>query len=116
MVSKVTPSQVEEMVRLREKKRWPVSRIASKFGLTESAVNYRLLRNGVDPWDIDKHPRKIGNHKGQFTPADDARMLELAKTMSINMVSTTMGRAITSVRIRLMTLEVRAEKALEKAA
>lgn len=111
---KLGPDQVEELVRLREERRWPVRRIARKFGVSQAAVNWRLLRAGVDPWDSTKATKS--GQVGGFSPADDAQMLELAKAMSPHKVAEVMGRPRTSVSIRIMTLEIRAEKALEKAA
>lgn len=113
---KLTRDQVDEIVHLREEKGWSAARIAVKFGISVSAVNFRLLREGIDPWDVDKHRRKIGRQPGAFSADEDARMLELARTMSPYQIAKAIGRPQTSVAIRLMTLEVRAEKALENAA
>jgi hypothetical protein len=110
---KMTPAQVDELVAWAEKGKsgqW----IAKKMDLKPSAVCYRMLRNGYDPWPGEpKHPRK--DHPGAFTAAEDAQLLALGKTLSIGRIAQKLRRPPTSCRIRLLTLEVRAEKKLEKA-
>lgn len=100
-------------------KGWSGSRIARRLGLKNSlgAVNYHLLRAGIDPFPAGKtlppHFRK-GN---PFTPEEDARMLALARGgMAPHIVAKTIGRPRTSVGMRIMLLEIRAEKVLERAA
>lgn len=105
---KLTHENIEEIVRLREEERKPSALIASQFGVNQSTVNYHLLRAGVDPWDsMQDKP----NQRGAFTPEEDARMLELGRAgLSPWKISQAIGRPKTSVLIRLLTLEVRAEK------
>jgi hypothetical protein len=113
-VAKLTPAQIDEIVRLREERGMSSTFIASRFNVSTSTVNYQLLRNGVDPWD----PERFSGHAnaGAFTPDEDARMLELgAAGLSPYQISKVIGRPKTSVLIRILTLEVRAEKRLEAA-
>jgi hypothetical protein len=112
---KLTPEQGDELIRLFEDEGWTVLQLVARFPLTESAVNYRLLRAGLDPW-----PKGGGQVKrrecGGFSPEEDARMLALgAEGKSPYQIHKIIGRPRTSVLIRILTLEVRAEKALEAA-
>lgn len=112
---KLDAAQIAEIVRLREECRKPVKIIARRFGVSTSAINYQLLRNGVDPWDPDRNPPRQ-RQRNPFSPEEDARMLALgASGMAPHKIAEAIGRPKTSVLIRLMTLEVRAEKALEAA-
>lgn len=115
-MGKLTKEQVAEMVRLREGKgRLKPPVLARRFNCSTSAVNYQLLRHGVDPWDQEQpyDPAR----RGAFSPEEDARMLALgASGMPTHKIAIAMKRPKTSLLIRLLTLEVRAEKKLEKAA
>jgi hypothetical protein len=112
-MAKLTDDQVEQIEAWGAKGKsglW----IANKLDLPNATVNYRMLRAGYDPWP--GRPRSKKNQRGGFSEDEDRRMLELAQTMAPHKVAMAMGRAKTSVLIRLMTLEIRAEKALEQAA
>lgn len=111
-MTKLLQWQIDEIESYAEKGKGGLW-IANKLELPAATVNYRMLRAGYDPWPGKKN--NTGNQRGAFSAEEDARMVELAKTMPIHRVAQKMGRAITSIRIRLMTLEVRAEKALEAA-
>ena len=82
--------------------------IAKTMGLNPAPVAYHLLRAGIDPWDQARRT-KNASQAGAFTPEEDARLLELAKTLGARRISIAMNRPKTSVVIRLMTLEARAE-------
>lgn len=106
------PWQVEEIEAYAAKGKsggW----IARKLDLKSATVNYRMLRAGFDPW-----PGKAmgGRPRRAFSAEEDTRLLELGQTMNIDELAKELKRPRTSVRIRLMTLEVRAEKALERSA
>lgn len=108
-MARLLPWQVEEIEELAAKGKsgtW----IARHLDLPPATINYRMLRAGFDPWPGPSHNT---NQAGAFSPEEDARILELAKTMPVHRVAEALGRARTSVVIRLMTLEVRAEKKLE---
>lgn len=113
-MNKLTEKQIQEIVRLREECGRSPTFIARQFGVSTSAVNYQLLRHGVDPWDPEKFQ---GQHQRRaFTPDEDARMLALgASGMAAHRIAIEMKRPKTSLLIRLLTLEVRAEKRLEQA-
>lgn len=112
-MAKLTDEQIEQIEDWAEKGKsglW----VSAKLGIPPATVNYRMLRAGYDPWP---GARRHGVQSGGFSPAEDARMLQLARDgMKLARIAKTLGRANTSIRIRLMTLEVRAEKALEAAA
>lgn len=105
----ISDALAEEIVRLREDKKYSRARIASHLGLHVSAVQYILLKAGVMPFDkIVDDPRRAG----AFTPEDDARLLALARGgLRWCEISRAMRRAHSSVRMRLMLLEARAEQA-----
>lgn len=112
---KLSREQIDEMVRLFEEDGVKPKELARRFHITVSAVNYRLLREGLDPWpqggkaDRAKQP-------GAFSAEDDRRMLDLgAQGLGHHKIAQMIGRPKTSVLIRILTLEVRAEKALETA-
>lgn len=96
--------------------------LAAEFGCSESAISWQCLRLGADP---PKPPRprptyhlqmplvRRGNHMVRaFTPAEDARLLELEQQ---GLGNTAIGRALdrrpNSVRNRLMTLARHDERA-----
>ena len=71
----LTEVQVEEIVSWGEKGKsgtW----IATRMGIPPATVNWRLLSNGIDPWP-GKSQEAVKNHRGRFSPEEDARMLEL---------------------------------------
>jgi hypothetical protein len=114
-MAKLTREQIDRIVELRERGFYS-HRIAQMTGIKPATVNYQLLKNGFDPWDPAKRQAPDG-HVSRFSEAEDAQMLELGRQgMSIRQIARTMKRPITSIRIRILTLEVRAENALEKAA
>lgn len=114
MTSKLSREQIDEIVRLREDYKKTTTFLAQRFGVSTSAINYQLLRNGVDPWDPSKATTQ--SHPGAFSPEEDARMLALGATgMAPHRIAIVMKRPKTSLLIRLLTLEVRAEKKLEAA-
>lgn len=112
---KLDAEKIAAIVQLREVRKWSATRIARRYNVSTSAVNYQLLRNGVDPWDASKTPS--ARNGGAFSAEEDARMLQLGRDgLSPWKISQAMNRPKTSVLIRLLTLEVRAENALERAA
>lgn len=114
-MGKLSPEQVDQIVGWAEKGKsglW----IAGRLGLNPSTVNYRMLRAGYDPWPSGGD-RARPNQPGAFLAEEDARMLELgAAGMAPHKIAQVMKRPKTSLLIRLLTLEVRAEKKLENAA
>ena len=104
----ITEAQADEIVRLREDRKYSLARIASHLGLHRSAVQYVLLKAGVMPFErIVDDPRRAG----AFTQEEDARLLALAPAgHTVVAISRAMQRPRTSVRMRLMLLEARAER------
>jgi hypothetical protein len=113
-MAKLSPAQVDQIEAWAEKGKsglW----IAGHLNLNPSTVNYRMLRAGYDPWP-NGGDRAPATQPGAFSAEEDARMLELgAQGMAPHKIARVMQRPKTSLLIRLMTLEVRAEKKLEKA-
>ena len=107
----LAPELVDELVRLREDEHRTTHYIAWKLGLHEARVTYWLLKNGVDPWDQNGHGRRRHN---AFSEDEDRQMLELRRAgVKLNHIARGMRRPRTSVLIRIMLLEVRAELAME---
>lgn len=88
--------------------------ITAQLGLKAATVNYQMLRGGYDPWDASKRSRSPESQPGAFSASEDARILELGRTMGASRIAKKLRRSKTSVLIRLMTLEVRAEAALNQ--
>lgn len=112
--NKLSQQQVEEVIRLFTERGMKVGKIARQFHVTDGCIEYRLLRNGIDPWKAER--RKAPPSARSFNPDEDARALELVgRPMPIKHVARTMKRPRTSILMRVLTLEVRAEAALEAA-
>lgn len=120
---KVSPQQAVEIAELRERG-WSYERIASKFTISTGAVHYHCLKQGaVSPRTrpAAEGPREFiasdGRRQRRFTPEEDARMLRLsAEGKSAWAIAGAIGRAYSSVTIRLMTLALHdmiAEEAAE---
>jgi transposase-like protein len=116
-MNRFSPEEIDRIVALGERS-YSGGRIARRMGLSEASVNYRLLRNGIDPWPNHAAYSQALPRRGRpFTAEEDARMLALlTERMPMYKIAITMKRPRTSVLIRILTLEVRAEKALEAAA
>lgn len=115
---KITEAQSVEIAELREKG-WSYRRIAEKFGISDGAVHYHCLKQGAftpktrGKVDVSGQPpvkAKDGRTQRRFTPAEDERMQELSlKGYAPLAIGRLMGRAPTSIRIRLMTLALHDE-------
>ena len=113
---KLTDAQIEEMCEKREKG-WGYERLAERFGVSQGAIHYQCLKNAaVSPRQrrrpVPTEPSSFvagdGRTQRRFTIADDERLLELeASGLSYQKIGRQMGRAYTSVRIRLLTLALR---------
>ncbi len=107
----LTPAQIDEIIRLREGG-MKTGRIAQKTGINGATIAYQLLRAGLDPHEKGQNRKRPGT----FTAEEDERMLALRRGgMSPGRIGKVMNRAYTSIRQRLLLLEVRAENALESA-
>lgn len=111
--TRLSDEEIEAIVNWRERKKssgW----IAVKMNLPKGTVNYQLLLAGLDPFDS---PKSSGRNPGAFTPDEDAKLLALAQDgKKLPTIAAEMKRPRSSVRLRWMLLEIRAEKALEDAA
>ncbi|WP_226019742.1 hypothetical protein [Novosphingobium sp. FKTRR1] len=115
---KLSDDQIADILERRERG-WGYTQLADRHGVTAGAIHYQCLKHGAVsprqralPVPIAPAVRigKDGTVQRVFTAADDARLLELeAQGLSYNAIARTMGRAYTSVRVRLMTLALREE-------
>lgn len=117
---KIAPGQSEEIAELRERG-WSYGRIAMKFGVSEGAIHYHCLKQGaVSPrgrgriaFADQTKPclvAKDGRTQRRFSPAEDAQLQRLSvEGKKISEICEIMGRAPTSVRMRLMTLALHEE-------
>jgi hypothetical protein len=124
-VSKISPEQAIEIAELREQG-WSHERLARKFGVTAGAIHYHCLKAGAlsprSPGKIDvagQPPvaRRDGKIQRRFTPEEDDRMQALSRQgLSTNKIGELMGRAPTSVMMRLYALAIHEEFAESEAA
>ena len=114
--TRLTPEQIAEMVDLREQG-WSQYRLALRYGVTDGAIHYQCLKHGAySPTQRPGiHPgryqvRKNGVMQRPFTADEDARMTEMAIAgHNASQIARALGRANTSVRVRLMTLAMHDE-------
>ncbi len=113
---KLTDEQIAEIVELRERGR-SYAQLGSRFSVSSGAILYQCLKHGA----VSPRQRRVptpehstirrlsdGRIQRTFCRADDARLLELERQgLNYGEISRTMGRAPTSVRIRLMMLAMR---------
>jgi hypothetical protein len=118
-MSKLTAAQVDEMAELREAG-WSYQRLADRYGVSAGAMHYRCLVAGaLSPrsrrptrGERRTHGHGFGGTVRHFSEAEDSRLLQLARQgMKIDAIAAELGRARTSTRIRLLTLELKEELA-----
>lgn len=111
-MTKLSSDQVYEIAELREKG-WGYKRLAERFGVSRGAIHYRCLSVGaLSPRSlpIDYRGRRSTGHcfgkvRQHFTAEDDRRLLDLeASGASLTEMVEQLGRARTTIRIRLLTL------------
>lgn len=112
-MGKLSAAQIEDVIARRERG-WSYDRIASRHGVSAGAIHYQCLKHGAVSPKARRKPvptepssivAKDGRTQRRFTQADDAELLELeARGMKYHHIAQRVGRAYTSVRIRLMTL------------
>lgn len=93
--------------------------IAKRLGVTTGAINYQCLRHGViSPRQrrkaVPTQPAAIIGPSGRvqrfFTQAEDEQLLALeAQGKTYRAIARQLGRAYTSVRMRLLALAIRDE-------
>jgi hypothetical protein len=115
---KLTAEQIEWACRKREAG-WGTARIGERLGVSAGAINYQCLKNGAvsphqrrtpTPAEQHRYTGKDGRSFRTFTPAEDEQLLQLARAgMMLHHIARAMGRGNTSIRMRLMLLELREE-------
>lgn len=118
-MSKLTSAQVEEMAELRERG-WSYQRLGDRYGVSATAIHYRCLSVGAlsprscppRPADRRKPGQGFGGRCVPFSVEEDERLLTLARSgLKTDRIADELGRPRTSTRIRLMTLELKADLA-----
>lgn len=112
-MAKLTKEQIVQLVKWRERG-WSCASIARRLGVSTGAVNYQCLQHGaISPNQKGKTTYngpaqfvgKDGRTFRRFTDEEDARLRALAsQTSRIDEIVAAMGRARTSVRMRLLLL------------
>lgn len=106
-MAKLTPNQIDQIVSHAEAGKhagW----VSRAMTIPESTVVYQFLINGHDPWVMQKRARA----KNGFSEEQDASMLQRRTAGESKLsIARSMKRNYNSVRIRILTLEVRAENA-----
>ncbi len=117
---KLTASQIEHMIDWREAG-WTYARIASRLGVTGGVIYYHCLKHGAfsprsrwQPKDVPDAPIVHGTCQGKtirrFTSAEDRQLLQLAEQgLPRNAIARQLGRAPSSITMRLLALAAREE-------
>lgn len=115
---KVSDEDSQRIGELRERG-WSYARIAGKFGISTGAVHYHCLKQGAfTPRSPGKRGAKgpqdfvarDGRRQRRFTDAEDAEIQRLSmEGVPTHRIAEHVGRAVTSIRIRLMTLALHDE-------
>jgi|GEM_PF-1994155 len=113
---KLTDDQIADLIERRERG-WSYKRLAQRCGVSPGAIHYQCLKHGAvspnqrqRPVPTEAGQRQLRNGRVQrlFTVDDDRQLLDLERSgMTYKAISREIGRAYTSVRIRLMTLALR---------
>ncbi|MGX7926494.1 hypothetical protein ACWPMX_07960 [Tsuneonella sp. HG094] len=119
-MSKLTEDQVAQMAELRERG-WSHQRIGMKFGVSPGAALYHCLKQGAfspreKPRPVPTRPIAYARGDGRtmrlFTQAEDDQLIDLtSKGVTKIEIARRMGRARTSVAMRLLWLAKRDELA-----
>lgn len=116
-LKKITAEQAVEIAELREAG-WSYRRLGLRYDVTPGAIHYQCLRQGaVSPKSTGPDRRMAGRAiktaagiQRRFTPEQDARILALRdQGLNVREIAEREQRALTSVRIRLMTLALHDE-------
>lgn len=115
---KLTNEQVEWACEKREAG-WSTDRIGKSLGVSAGAINYQCLKHGAfspnqrrteTPAERITYTGKDGRTFRTFTPDEDEQLLALRQAgTKISDIGKLMNRGLTSVRMRLMLLEIREE-------
>ena len=115
-MSKLTADQIEWACQRREAGR-STAWIGAKLGVSPGAINYQCLKNGavsprqrrtVTPTERIEYCGKDGRTFRTFTREEDELLLGFARDgKRIGEIARLMGRGNTSIRMRIMLLEIR---------
>ena len=72
---KITKLQVEEIVKLYASKQQTVSELAEKYGVTPTAINYRLHQSGIPPRPYKRRTWKGKKKTNSLEPPTTAKAL-----------------------------------------
>lgn len=113
---KLTDEQIADLIDRRERG-WSYERLAQRYGVSPGAIHYQCLKHGAVspkqrqrpvPTEPGHRTTRNGRVQRLFTVEDDRQLLELEhQGLTYNAIARHVGRAYTSVRIRLMTLALR---------
>lgn len=113
---KLSDAQIVELIEKREKG-WSHGALADWFGISKAGIHYQCLKAGAIspnqrivpvPTQSTSFVAGDGRTQRRFTQAEDVRLLELeAQGLNYSAIAVQIGRARTSVRIRIMTLALR---------
>ena len=113
MMAKLTQEQIDQAIAWREKG-WSCRAIAQRLGVSDGAIKYQCLKNGaISPRQKGREnytgPQsfigKDGRTFSRFTDEDDHRLIKLANAgLKVGEIAKQMGRANTSIRMRLLLL------------
>jgi Zn-dependent peptidase ImmA (M78 family) len=113
---KLTDEQIADMIERRERG-WGYERLAQRYNVSPGAIHYQCLKHGAVspkqrqrpvPTSSGERQLRDGRVQRLFTVEDDRQLLELERQgLTYNAIARQVGRAYTSVRIRLMTLALR---------
>lgn len=114
-LKKLTEDQVAEIAELRERG-CSYGFIARRFGVSQGCALYHCLKQGAVSPNTRPSGQKVmtyqrgGKPVRRFTASEDERLLALrAAGTPVMKIARELGRAYTSVRLRLLALEARAE-------
>ncbi|EJL30093.1 hypothetical protein [Novosphingobium sp. AP12] len=120
-MSKLSPQQIEQIVGRREELGHSYDQLAKAFGVSSGAVYYQCLKHGARgprqrflpvPSQQRTTHCKNGVTQRTFTEEEDRQMLALEmEGLSYLEISRRVGRAYTSVRMRIMRLAMAEEAA-----
>ena len=119
---KLTDAQIEELCRLRERG-WGYKPLAERFSVSTGAIHYQCLKNGAISPRQRAGATRIkpfsfvagdGRTQRRFTEAEDEELIRLEQSgLKYRQIAEKIGRPLTSVRIRLMTLAMHEEIAAQ---